>query len=176
MTSPHPFAAGAAPAARTGVLTLPSAVRQWREDSAAWLRVDDPDGAANLAARKTSTELPRVVVVGETNRGKSSLVNALLGVAGLSPVDAGTATCTYLVFTHAATPYTVARFGGGMADIAFPPKDLRAWATVDGEPDIDIPPPRWIEVGLPSALTSVMTVVDTPGVGGLVAAHAELAA
>ena len=155
---------------------LPQAVRRWRDTADSWIRVDDPDSAGNLAARTVPTERPRVVVVGETNRGKSSLVNALLGTPGLSPVDAGTATCSYLVFTHAPQPYAVARFGGGMADISFPPDRLRAWATLDGESDVDLPHPRWIEVGIPAELTSSMTVVDTPGVGGLVAAHAELAA
>ncbi|SDO78074.1 Dynamin family protein [Nakamurella panacisegetis] len=187
MTAPDPFASVAAlgiatPAAARPVagrpvgLPLPQAVRQWRDGSTDWLRVDDPDSAGNLAARKASPQSPRVVVVGETNRGKSSLVNALLGVNGLSPVDAGTATCSYLVFRHAPVPYTVARFGGGLADVTFPPKDLRAWATVDGEPDVELPPPRWIEVGVPSPITAEMTIVDTPGVGGLIAAHAELAA
>lgn len=155
---------------------LPQAVRRWRDGVDQWLRVDDPDSARNLAARTVPTQRPRVVVVGETNRGKSSLVNALLGAPGLSPVDAGTATCSYLVFTHADQPYAVARFGGGMADISFPPIRLRSWATLDGEPDDDLPHPRWIEVGVPAELTAAMTVVDTPGVGGLVAAHAELAA
>jgi len=193
MTTPDPFASVVAlgitaPTTQSPAATvanrpagsppapLPQAVRQWRDATTAWLRIDDPDSAGHLAARKASTELPRVVVVGETNRGKSALVNALLAVPGLSPVDAGTATCTYLVFTAARSAYTVARFAGGMADITFPPEDLRAWATVDGEPDIDIPPPRWIEVGVSSEITSSMTLVDTPGVGGLVAAHAELAA
>ncbi len=155
---------------------LPQAVRRWRDSVDGWIRVDDPDSAHNLAGRTVPTQLPRVVVVGETNRGKSTLVNALLGVPGLSPVDAGAATCSYLVFTHATQPYAIARFGGGMADISFPPSRLRAWATLDGEPDVDLPHPRWIEVGITAELTSVLTVVDTPGVGGLVAAHAELAA
>ncbi|MTD15873.1 hypothetical protein GIS00_18215 [Nakamurella sp. YIM 132087] len=155
---------------------LPQAVKQWRDASVTWLRVDDPEAAGVLAARQPSTTAPRMVVVGETNRGKSSLVNALLGTPGLSPVDAGVATCSYLTFVHSDQPYAVARFGGGMADITFPVTDLRNWATVDGEPDLDVPPPRMIEIGLPSEMARAVTVVDTPGVGGLVAAHAELAA
>jgi len=136
MTTPDPFASVVAlgitaPTTQSPAATvanrpagsppapLPQAVRQWRDATTAWLRIDDPDSAGHLAARKASTELPRVVVVGETNRGKSALVNALLAVPGLSPVDAGTATCTYLVFTAARSAYTVARFAGGMADITF---------------------------------------------------------
>jgi len=157
------------------VLSLQRAVRHWRDATTGWLQIDDPAGAAILAARRPPTDLPRVVVVGEANRGKSSLINALLGLPGLSPVDAGLATCTYLVFTHSSEPYAVARFAGGMAAIEFPPDDLRAWATINGEPDVEIPPPRWIEVGVAATLAASMTLVDTPGVGGLVAAHAELA-
>ncbi len=186
MTSPDPFAAVAALGLRSPraaatapvrpAVPLPQAVKGWRENSVAWIRTDDPDAASVLAARTPPTEPPRLVIVGETNRGKSSLVNGLLGVSGLSPVDAGTATSVYLVFRHSAQPYSVARFGGGLADVTFPAADLRRWATVDGDPDVDLPPPRWIEVGVPVELTKRVTLVDTPGVGGLVAAHGELAA
>ena len=117
-----------------------------------------------------------MVIVGETNRGKSSLLNALIGAPGASPVDAGVATCTWLLFQHSPTPTAVGHFGNGMADITFPVERLAAFATVDGEPDNDLPPPRWIEVGLPIPLLETVNLVDTPGVGGLVAAHAELAA
>src|SRR5690606_9510892 len=115
-------------------------------------------------------------VVGETNRGKSSLVNALLGMPGLSPVDAGLATSSYLSFVGSDRPYGLARFGGDLPDLSFDPVQLREWATVHGDPGIDRPPPRLIEVGVRSPLLDSFTLVDTPGVGGLVAAHAELAA
>lgn len=154
---------------------LPQAIKGWRDSSTTWIRTNDPDAAATLAARRPPAGPPRLVVIGETNRGKSSLVNALLSTPGLSPVDAGTATCSYLTFVYAATPYAVARFGGGLADVTFPLSDLRTWATVDGEPDVDLPPPRSIEVGVPSELARTLTLVDTPGVGGLVSAHGELA-
>ncbi len=164
-------AAGARPAA-----PLPQAVRQWREAAIAWVRAEDAGTAALLAARRPASGPPRVVIVGETNRGKSSLLNALIGAPGASPVDAGVATCTWLLFQHSSTPTAVGHFGNGMADITFPVERLAAFATVDGEPDNDLPPPRWIEVGLPIPLLDSVNLVDTPGVGGLVAAHAELAA
>ena len=181
-----PFAALGAAAARPAmprsaaprqpVVALPQAIRQWREAAITWVRVDDADTAGLLAARRPSTGPPRVVIVGETNRGKSSLLNALIGSPGASPVDAGVATCTYLLFSYADEPQAVGHFGNGMADITFPVDRLAAFATVDGEPDGDLPPPRWIEVGLPAPLLRTVNLVDTPGVGGLVAAHAELAA
>ncbi len=157
-------------------LALPQAIRQWREQSVGWVRSTDAETAALLARRTGPAGVPRVVVIGETNRGKSSLVNALLGVAGLSPVDAGLATCTYLQFTHGTSPTAVAHFGGGMADITFPMTELPVWATMNSEPDHDLPPPRWIQLTVPAPLLQTVTVVDTPGVGGLVAGHADLAA
>ncbi len=157
-------------------MALPQAIRQWREQAVGWVRAEDADTAALLARRRGPTGVPRVVVIGETNRGKSSLVNALLGLPGLSPVDAGLATCTYLQFSHGSSPTAVAHFGGGMADITFPSRELFVWATMDSAPDHDLPPPRWIEVTVPSPLLQTVTVVDTPGVGGLVAGHADLAA
>jgi hypothetical protein len=42
------------------------------------------------------TRPPTVVVVGEAKRGKSSLVNTLIGRAELSPVDADIATGTFI--------------------------------------------------------------------------------
>jgi len=177
----NPLASGAAgggprPQPTRPQLALPQAIRQWREQSVAWVRDTDAATAALLAKRRGPAGVPRVVVIGETNRGKSSLVNALLGVPGLSPVDAGLATCTYLQFTHGTSPTAVAHFGGGMADITFPATELPVWATTNSEPDHDLPPPRWIEVSIPAALLQTVTLVDTPGVGGLVAGHADLAA
>jgi hypothetical protein len=167
------------PAGRAQV-ALPQAIRQWREQAVGWVRAAETptaaDTAARLARRKNTAGTPRVVIIGETNRGKSSLVNALLGAPGLSPVDAGLATCTYLQFSHGTSPTAVAHFGGGMADITFPAAELPAWATMDSEPDHDLPPPRWIEVTVPAPLLQTVTLVDTPGVGGLIAGHADLAA
>src|SRR5687767_13391963 len=59
----------------------------------AFLRKIDPDAAADLdRLRRREVTRSSFVVVGETKRGKSSLVNALIGVPNLSPVDAAVAT------------------------------------------------------------------------------------
>ncbi|MBE7161732.1 MAG: dynamin family protein [Williamsia herbipolensis] len=161
---------------------LPQAIRQWRDQAVAWVRQSDAETAGMLARARRPTGLPRVVVVGETNRGKSSLVNALLGTPNLSPVDAGLATATYVQLSR-PQPDTdpgraVAHFGPGMADISFPLAELPTWATMGSamDADRDLPPPRWIGVSVPSPLLDSVVLIDTPGVGGLVPGHADLAA
>lgn len=137
------------------------------------LRTRLPAGAAEVERQAADRGgKPTVVVVGETGRGKSSLVNALLNLPGLSPVDAGVATASWLVFRHAATPAARA-VTPGTPPIDVPLDQLAAWAT--GRPPGGELTPRTVEVDCTSPLLANLTLVDTPGVGGLVAAHGELA-
>jgi hypothetical protein len=141
---------------------LDTAVR----DALAYLRGVDADAGADLAElRRRQLVRPSVVIVGETKRGKSSLVNALLGVPGLSPVDAAVATATYLQFVPGA-PHAQAWLPGAAEPIAV--DDLRRWAT--GEQKA-----RRIEVSHPAPLLQYLSLLDTPGVGGLDPAHATVA-
>jgi hypothetical protein len=158
------------------VAPLDAAVPGWLRTARAWIRVGDAAAADALAARPADTSTPRAVIIGETNRGKSSLVNAILGMPDLSPVDAGVATATYLLFRYGDAPRAVVKFGSGFPDMAIPVNRVGEWATVEGEGDPDLPPPRWIEISLPAEALRRADLIDTPGVGGLVAAHAELAA
>jgi hypothetical protein len=158
------------------VAPLDAAVPGWLGTARAWIRVGDPVAADALTARAPDASTPRAVIIGETNRGKSSLVNAILGMPDLSPVDAGVATATYLLFRYGETPRAVVKFGSGFPDMAVPVNRVGEWATVEGEGDPDLPPPRWIEISLPAEALRRADLIDTPGVGGLVAAHAELAA
>lgn len=158
------------------VAPLEQALPAWLKGAQAWIRAGDPAAADALMSRPAEISTPRAVIIGETNRGKSSLINALLGMPGLSPVDAGVATATYLLFRHADAPRAVVKFGRGFPDMAIPIGRIGDWATVEGEGDPDLPPPRWIEVSLPAEVLRRADLIDTPGVGGLVAAHAELAA
>ncbi|MEU4428604.1 dynamin family protein [Actinoplanes sp. NPDC024001] len=137
---------------------LDTAVR----DTMSYLRTADPDAAADLAElRRDHLVRPGIVIVGETKRGKSSLVNALLGVPGLSPVDVSVATTAYLQFQPGE------QFSA------------RAWLPGGGEPievsDLRHPRARRIEVTHPAPLLRYLSLLDTPGAGGLDPAHATIA-
>ncbi|MEU4238378.1 dynamin family protein [Actinoplanes sp. NPDC026619] len=142
--------------------TLDSAVR----DTLAYVRAQDPDAGADLAVlRRQEVTRPSLVVVGETKRGKSSLINALLGVPGLSPVDAAVATATYLQFVPG--PFQARAWLPGSHE-PVDVDDLGRWAT--GEQKA-----RRIEVQHPAPLLQYLSLLDTPGVGGLDPAHATVA-
>ncbi|WP_048579555.1 dynamin family protein [Streptomyces viridochromogenes] len=117
-----------------------------------------------------------VVVVGEKKRGKSSLINALLGWPGLLPVDADVATNVYLTVEHAEAD--VARAFDEDApqgrEIAF--TQIAEFAAVD--PETQRPRREGVfrvEIGLPRPLlASGLALIDTPGVGGLTAGHTAI--
>ena len=141
---------------------LDTAVR----DALAYVRNVDPDAGAELAdLRRRELTRPSIVVVGETKRGKSSLINALLGVPGLSPVDAAVATATYLQFVPG--PPGARAWPPGATD-PVPVTDLAAWATGHQKA-------RRIEVSHPAPLLQYVSLLDTPGVGGLDPAHTAVA-
>jgi dynamin family protein len=154
---------------------LAQQAKEATDAAAAVLREQAPEGVAEIErVRDQVGRLPAVVVVGETKRGKSSLVNALLGKPGLSPVDAQVATATYLLFRHAEQASARAVYPGD-AEQVIPIDNLRQWATeLDNQP-AEQAPPRRIEIDYPAPLLTNLVLVDTPGVGGLVAAHGEVA-
>jgi hypothetical protein len=157
-------------------LSLPKQVAQAREKLLTLIREADPESARwveEIRARRRKN--PSAVVVGETNRGKSSLVNALLGQPGLSPVDADVATATYLVFGHAERWEARACYPGQLAPVPIDLADLIRWVSAAHElPDGELPP-RYVEVDGPVELLAKLSIVDTPGVGGLDSVHGELA-
>lgn len=168
-----------ASAARTGgdaEAALGAALTTATDGALAFLRKLAPDAAAEVdAIRRREVTRPSVVVVGETKRGKSSLVNALLGVPGLSPVDVAVATACYLEFTPGAEPGARAWTPGQPEPVPLDLADLRDWATPLGRMPDDRRPPRRIEVTHPAPLLQYLSLVDTPGTGGLDPTHAQLA-
>jgi len=146
------------------------------EAGLAFLRKADPDAAADVdALRRRELTRPSITVVGETKRGKSSLVNMLMGVPDLSPVDAAVATASYLEFTHSTTHGARAWVPGREEPVTVDLRELRDWGTVLGRLPDGMRPPRRIEVRHSAPLLQYLTLVDTPGVGGLDSLHAEVA-
>lgn len=140
------------------------------------LRTVDAKAAAEVDdVARWQPDKPVAVVVGETKRGKSSLVNALLGMPGLSPVDAQVATTAYLEFAWADQASVRAWQPGAADPMLLGVGDLRNWATRLGTMPPGMVPPRRMLVGHPSALLKHMSVVDTPGTGGLDPDHAQIA-
>lgn len=156
--------------------TLPAQVQSAREQLTAVVREADPQAAKWVdEVRRARPKKPSVVVVGETNRGKSSLVNALLATPGLSPVDADVATATYLVFEHSEAWGAQACYPGQFASVPIDLRELVNWVSATHELPAGQIPPRYVEVSGPVPLLERVTVVDTPGVGGLDSMHGELA-
>ena len=138
-------------------------------------RLDRDDLAARLdeVRRRASRTDTVVCVVGEFKKGKSALINALLGTTAC-PVDDDLATSAVTVVRHGDTPAaTVHRREGGEALLEeIEPAAVPDWtlegAGRDGRRDVDL-----VEVRLPNPLLEGgLTLVDTPGVGGLNAGHA----
>jgi len=172
MTSAGP--ASGAPVAATA---LPQQVKQTRDRLYALLREAAPDSAEWVdQVRRARPAVPSVVVVGETNRGKSSLVNALIGHPGLSPVDAAVATAAYLEFRHDERWSARAHYPAQSEPVEFDVAELPAWAALHQQLPEDRLPPRHLSVLAPLEGLRNLTVVDTPGVGGLDSVHGELAA
>jgi hypothetical protein len=155
---------------------LPQRVRQARAELVALVRESDSDGAdrvERIVAGRAA--VPSVVVVGETKRGKSSLVNALLAQPGLSPVDAGVATATYLVFGHGEHWRAAACYPGLLPPVELGIAELPLWVSAAHELPAGQLPPRYVEVHCPVPILRHLSIVDTPGVGGLDSMHGELA-
>lgn len=157
--------------------TLPQQVKATREKLLTLLKSINPDSARWVEEMRAQRKgKPSAVVVGETNRGKSSLVNALIGQSGLSPVDADVATATYLMFGHAEEWGARACYPGqGLAPVPVDIGELINWVSASHELPGEHLPPRYVEIDGPVEFLEKVTLVDTPGVGGLDSVHGELA-
>ncbi len=140
---------------------------------AARLERDDLAERLDEVRRRAARTDTIVCVVGEFKKGKSALINALLGTTAC-PVDDDLATTAVTVVRYGETPSAVVhrRVEGEPVLEPIEPTAVPDWTLEgsgrDGRPDVDL-----VEVRLPSPiLESGLTLVDTPGVGGLNAGHA----
>lgn len=132
-------------------------------------------GAAELAEVMGRPPKPEVTVVvaGEDKRGKSSLVNSLLGRPGLSPVGVETVTATPIVFHHAPVVEAAVSYHGEEEPRPHPLEEALSLATLQGNP-CNEKNVREVVLGLPEPVLEGLVLVDTPGVGGLDSGHAAL--
>jgi Dynamin family len=145
---------------------------------------DDLVGRLSAETIRTGGSGVTIVVAGEAKRGKSSLVNALLARPGLSPddaaavvespVDAIVATSAHIVIQYSPTPYVRVYHDGSPLGEDVTPDSLPNWVTAAGNPK-NAKRVRSAEIGLDHPLLAHgVTLVDTPGVGGLETAHADV--
>ena len=168
---PRAEAANASAAPRTPAQSLERAVAILGK----YKRADE----GQLAIRRFNTvnQARTVVLVGEVNRGKSFLADALVGARGASPVDFDTCTSASVHLVPEGDPSVITlHFPGGQRDV--PATELRDWVTTMGRhvTDTEIDElPTSVEVHVPETRMPGVTIVDTPGVGGLDPAAARMA-
>lgn len=109
------------------------------------------------------TDVFTVVVVGEFNRGKSSLLNALFDL-DILPVGATPTTATVTILQFSPNPrIRVHYINDRVQDLEYSPTAIEEFIAFSGTRDID-----YVEVGLPHPLLRAGIVyVDTPGVADL---------
>lgn len=136
-----------------------------------------PDLEARLRQAKSRllADHVRVLVVGEFKKGKSMLVNGLVG-APVCPVLDDLSTAVPTVVRHADAPSVtlVRQLDGDRTErTSVPVEELTRYASEQGNPG-NREQLSQIEVGMPRAiLAGGLVLVDTPGVGGLNSVHAS---
>jgi GTP-binding protein EngB required for normal cell division len=137
------------------------------------------EAVARLSASQRHLLEERLLVVacGEFKRGKSSLLNALLEDPGLFPVDSFDATNMITMASYSATERITVNLvsaDGNLVETEIPRSEIAGYATESGNPGntkqvqlitIETPNPR---------LAHGLTLVDTPGIGGIYDQHSAI--
>jgi GTP-binding protein EngB required for normal cell division len=125
--------------------------------------------ARGLAARTAEGRF-YVAVVGQFKRGKSTLINALVGTPVL-PTGVVPVTAIPTVLRWGETNARVRRAQGGWVSVA--PGELGAWVTEQENPS-NRKQVAGVEVFVPSPLLATgMCLVDTPGLGSVFEANSR---
>ncbi|MBD0021243.1 MULTISPECIES: dynamin family protein [Gordonia] len=161
------------PAAGTTVDTLVAAQDSLRKRD----KIAEADRIAEVAGREPPTRT--LVIVGEIKRGKSSLVNSLIGRSDLAKVDTKIATSAQVRYipTGVDTPdgWAALILPDGRRH-PIPAGEVLDWVTVDGvhaADDIDGVIPIGAEIAVDAVHLAGTVIVDTPGVNGLNPQHVQ---
>jgi GTPase SAR1 family protein len=136
-----------------------------------------PPDALAICRQRLSENTYQVLVVGEVKRGKSSFINALIG-QHILPTDVDVATSQVFRVCRAEREAYRLRFEDGSAkeikQADLPRYGSQVVADVEGAPRLD-QIIRWIEIDVPVRfLPRGVSILDTPGLGGLYELHAEI--
>lgn len=125
----------------------------------------------------TTEDSATVLFCGEFKRGKSSLVNAIIGTE-LCPTDIGVATSVVTTIKYGAVKKAVRYYGNLLENAdSFKSEEIE-WEDIDkytmGDV-LEIDNTILVELSYPSPfLKNGITIIDTPGIGGLDPRHAIL--
>jgi len=112
------------------------------------------------------------VVAAEVSRGKSLLINALVGAEDLLPVDLDVSTGVHVVVRYDDPPSARVYKRNTTTPLPAQISRIADWISVTGNPE-NAKAVAYVDVGVPSALLAEgISFIDTPGVGGLNTAHA----
>lgn len=136
-----------------------------------------PPEAVEIHRKKLIENNYNVLVVGEAKRGKSTFINALIG-RDLLPTDVDIATSQVFRVSQAPRPAYRLRFeDDSVQEITtddLPRYGSQVVGNAENIPRLD-QIIRWIEVEVPVRyIPKGIALLDTPGLGGLYAAHAEV--
>ena len=146
------------------------------EDGKAMALPDPPPGLAQVQ-HKLQDNTYQVLVVGEAKRGKSTLVNALIG-RNILPTDVDIATSqVFRVCPAEREAYRLRFEDDSQREITvndLPRYGSQIVADQNGVPRLN-ETIRWIEIDMPvKFLPPNVRILDTPGLGALYAAHAQI--
>ncbi len=140
------------------------------------LNQTSPDAELINKIKALSNGIFKIVVMGEIKKGKSSFVNALLGVENLVPVSSDVATSTiYKICYGEQLAYKVFFTEKSQKpSLEIKPSDLALYGTESGNPG-NIKEVDFIQVLTPSSiLKNGLVIIDTPGLGGLFKEHKRI--
>ena len=140
------------------------------------VRKEPVDEALTRKIAFWKTGMFRIVIMGEIKKGKSSFVNALLGVENLVPVCDDVATSTvYKICYGAKREYRVFfTKDSGKPVQTISAEEVAAYGTERGNPGNE-KSVEFIQVLCPSPmLKDGLVIIDTPGLGGIVKGHKKI--
>jgi GTPase SAR1 family protein len=146
------------------------------ESEGAEFELPEPAEEFGRVREKLADATYNVLVVGEAKRGKSTFVNALIG-RDILPTDVDIATSQVFRVSRGPEGYRL-RFEDG-SEREIQAAELSSYGSqvvldAHGQPWLE-QTVRWIEVDVPARfLPDNISILDTPGLGALYRAHAEV--